>query len=480
MNRRDFLTSSAALATAPLLDSFTYAAAPGANERIRVAVMGVRGRGRAHVSALLAQPNVEIAYLCDVDKEAIGPTLARIEKASGKTPIVVQDVRKILEDRSVDALTIATPNHWHVLAALWACQAGKDVYVEKPISQSIVEGRRLTEAARKYGRMVQHGTQNRSNESIREAVDFMRAGKLGKVTLARAVNYKRRQSIGKHKTATAVPASVDYDLYVGPSPMTPLERLKLHYDWHWFWNFGSGDMGNQGVHQIDVALWGLGKKGLPRSVSSAAGRFAYDDDGETANTQMAVYDYGDCKLVCEVRNLESPTLLTVRTGNIWYGTEGYIVRDLATGNTCRAYLGKSKEPVPLGEGKADLGTLDNAHFANFLAAMRSRKADDLKADVEIGHYSSSHCHLANISYRLGKETAFNAPQGPFADKEAAETFQRLEQHLRDNKLDLNGIKYRLGRTLTVDAGNETLGEDKEANALLRRSYRKPFVVPDKV
>jgi predicted dehydrogenase len=445
-----------------------------------VGVVGVRGRGKSHIAALLAQPNVEIAYICDADKDVVGPALEQIQKAGGKAPTVVQDVRQVLQDKTVDAITVATPNHWHVLAALWACQAGKDVYVEKPISQTVAEGRRLVEAARKYNRIVQHGTQNRSNESIRAAVDFMRAGKLGKVTLARAVNYKRRQGIGKHKAPTAVPASVNYDLYCGPSPLKPLERQRLHYDWHWFWDFGSGDMGNQGVHQIDVALWGLGKNGLPRSVQSAGGRFAYDDDGETANTQVALYDYGDCQLICEVRNLESKLLLGVRTGDIWYGTEGYIVRDLATGNTCKAYLGKSKEPVPLGEGKGDVGLLDRAHFANFLAAMRSRKKEDLRAEAEVGHYSSALCHLANISYRLGRETAFGAGKGPFADRETTESFQRMEEHLRDNKLPLETTKYRLGRALTVEASSETLGADAEANALLRRSYREPFVVPDKV
>jgi len=480
MNRRIFLTQLSALAAVPELDSITWAGSRGANDRIRVAVAGVKGRGRSHIAALLAQPNVEIAYLCDADKDVVGPALGLIEKAGAKAPVVVQDVRKVLQDKTVDALTVATPNHWHVLAAVWACQAGKDVYVEKPISQTVVEGRRLVEAARKYHRIVQHGTQNRSNESIRAAVEFMRAGKLGKVTLARAVNYKPRKSIGKHKTATPIPASVDYDLYAGPSPLKPLERLRLHYDWHWFWDFGSGDMGNQGVHQIDVALWGLGKKGLPRSVQSAGGRFAYDDDGETANTQVALYDYGDCQLLCEVRNLDSKLLMGVRTGNIWYGSEGYIVRDLATGNTCKAFLGKSKEPVPLGEGKGDVGMLDRAHFANFIGAMRSRKTEDLHAEAEIGHYSSALCHLANISYRLGQETAFGAGRGPFADKEMAETFGRMEEHLRDNKLPLEATKYRLGRTLTVDASSETLGADRDANALLRRTYREPFVVPDKV
>lgn len=478
MNRRNFLTVSALSAT-PLLGARTWAAARGANDRIRVGVMGARSRGKAHITALLAQPGVEISHICDVDTQGIEAISQKIAKAQGKAPIFVQDARKILEDKTVDVLTIATPNHWHSLAAVWACQAGKDVYVEKPLSQTVLEGRKLIEAAKKYGRIVQHGTQNRSNESIRAAVEFMRAGKLGKVTLATAVDYKRRPGIGRHKGPGVIPSTVDYDLWLGPAAKKPLERIRLHYDWHWFWEYGSGDMGNQGVHQIDVAMWGLNKNGMPKTVNSAGGRFAYDDDGETANTQTAVFDYGDCRLICEMRNLDSKPLLGTRIGNIWYGSEGYIVRDLATGNTCKAYLGKSKEPMPLGEGKADLGTLERLHFANFLSAIRSRKADELRADAETGHFSSSLCHLANISHRLGKETPFGAKPPAFASDEAAEAFERQEAHLRDNKLAVPGTKYTLGQTLVVDAAGETLG-DPQANALLTRSYRAPFTMPEKV
>jgi hypothetical protein len=317
----------------------------------------------------------------------------------------------------------------------------------------------------------------------------MRAGKLGKVTLARAVNFKKRNGIGKHKVATPIPVSVDYDLYCGPAPKKDLERLNLHYDWHWFWDFGSGDMGNQGVHQIDVALWGLGKKTLPRSVQSVGGRFAYDDDGETANTQVALYDFGDCRLICEVRNLQSPPLLGVQTGDIWYGTEGYITRDLnGGGNNCKLFLGKSKEGVVMGDpadlgrqgdGKFDSTSLDKLHFANFIAAMRSRKSEDLHAEAEIGHISSSLCHLANISHRLATEAEFGG-KGASTDKEWNNSLEQFQEHLGANKLDLKGMKYRLGRTLTVDAERETLGDDKEANALLRRTYRQPFEVPEKL
>lgn len=481
VTRRTFLQHSAhaagAVAISALLPASVYSAAPGANERIRVAVMGVRGRGNAHISALLALKDIDIPYVCDVDKSVVGPAVTRIEKSGGK-PAVVQDIRKILEDKTVDAITIATTNHWHSLAAIWACQAGKDVYVEKPISQTFLEGRRLVEAARKYGRMVQHGTQNRSNPSIQGAIDFIRAGKLGKVTLARAINFKRRNGIGKHGGTVPIPASVDYDLYVGPAPMKPLGRSKLHYDWHWFWDYGSGDMGNQGVHQIDIARWAL-NKGLPLSIQSAGGRFLYDDDGETANTQVAVFDYGDCKLTCEVRNLASKPVEGVLTGDIIYGSEGMIVRNLHAGNSCKAYLGKSKELLQFGDAKIDGGALERDHFANFIAAMRSRKAMDLHAEALEGHFSSALCHLANISHRLGQLVPFEPGKPAFEDKDGAEQFQSMVSHLQENGLKPDG-KYLLGRKLMLNAETETLGSDRAANELMTRTYRRPFEVPEKV
>lgn len=483
IHRRDFLKQTAQVAgtaaVAATLPQSAWAAPAGANERIRVAVMGLRGRGKAHTAALLALKDVDIPFVCDVDTRVAGPVVEQIEKARGKAPTLVPDIRQILADKSIDAITIATTNHWHVLAAVWACQAGKDVYVEKPISQTVVEGRRLIEAAQKYGRIVQHGTQNRSNPSIREAIDFIRAGKLGKVTLARAINFKARKSIGKHSGTVPIAASVDYDLWLGPAPKKPLERKNLHYDWHWFWDYGSGDMGNQGVHQIDLARWALNKE-LPKSVVSVGGRFLYDDDGETANTQLAVYDYGDCRLICEVRNLPSKPVEGVLTGDIFYGTEGYIVRNNHTGNTCQAFMGKNKERIQFGEAKQDQGALDRLHFANFVGAMRSRKSGDLHASAVEGHYSSSLCHLANISHRLGTETPFEPTSRVFVDREPTELFQAMVEHLRENGLKLDAAKFRLGRKLLVNGTNETLGNDREANALLTRTYRTPFVVPDKV
>jgi predicted dehydrogenase len=484
LTRRTFLKNSlwftSVTAGADLLERPVRAAPLGANERLRVAVMGVHGRGRNHIANFLARKDAEVVCLCEVDNNVVSPALQQVEKATGKTPLVLQDIRKVLEDKSIDVLSIATPNHWHALATFWACQAGKDVYVEKPLSQTYAEGRVITTAARKYGRIVQHGTQNRSSPSLRAAVEFMKAGKLGKVTLARAINFKQRNGIGRHTATVAVPSGVDYDLWVGPAPMQPLRRKQFHYDWHWFWDYGSGDMGNQGVHQIDVARFGLGKE-LPHSVLSVGGRFLYADDGETANTQLAVFDYGDCQLVVEVRNLASKPVEGVRTGNVFYGTEGIIIRDLGNGNECRAFLGKKREPVPLTDEKSDVAHCERIHFGNFLAAIRSRRAEQLYADVLEGHYSSGLCHLANISHRLGQETPFEPRTRTFAgNQEATELFQSMQDHLRDAGLKMDAARYRLGPKLMLDAKTERFRDQPEANALLTRTYRAPFVLPEKI
>jgi predicted dehydrogenase len=480
LSRRTFLAGTAALATGSWMGWSSFRAL-GANNRIRVAVMGSRVRGRCHVSALLKQPNVEIAAICDVDPAEAATAAERIERRTQKKPPVVADIRKLLDDPSIDAIAIAAPNHWHSLAAVWACQAGKDVYVEKPISQTVVEGRRLVDAAARYGRIVQHGTQNRSNASVREAIAFLRAGKLGEIKLARAVNYKRRAGIGRHTTPGKVPTGLDYDLWLGPAAKTELARNQLHYDWHWFWETGSGDIGNQGVHQIDLALWGLDKRELPKSVASFGGRLGYDDDGQTPNTQVASFEFDDCRLICEVRNLPSSPLTagggSVQTGNIFYGSRGVLVRDLKD-NLCRAYLGSGEPPIVFGTGaKVDMDTLDQDHFANFLAAMRSRKPEDLRSDALSGHVASSLCHLANISHRTGQDLPFGErPPMVQKDSELADAFDRTMAHLTDNGVGPEGVRYRLGRPLVIDRQRETLG-DPQADLLLTRQYRAGFELP---
>ena len=317
-SRRQFLEDSmlaaaAAAAVGPAQYVFAAEEERSANEILNVAVLGVKGRGNSHIGGFVGNKKTRVTYLCDPD-EAIGQArVADVKKKQGTAPKYERDLRKVFEDKSVDIVSIATPNHWHSLAAIWAIQAGKDVYVEKPVSHNVSEGRRVVEAARKYNKVVQTGTQCRSMGGTLQAIEYIKSGKLGEVKLARGLCYKGRGSIGKRGTYEP-PKSVDYDLWCGPAPKAPLARPKLHYDWHWDWDTGNGDLGNQGIHQMDIARWGLGVEGLGQSVLAYGGRFGYEDAGETANTQVSIHDYGDKTLVFEVRGLKTPRLLGAGVG----------------------------------------------------------------------------------------------------------------------------------------------------------------------
>jgi predicted dehydrogenase len=444
----------------------------GPNDVIRVAVIGVNGRGMAHVGGFSRNGDSVVAAICDADKDVFGKAAKAITSKGGKEPVYYQDIRKLLEDKSIDAVSIATPNHWHSLAAIWAIQAGKDVYVEKPVSHNVHEGRMVVEHARKHGRIVQTGSQSRTNPGMRDFIAAVQGGKIGKVTLARGLCYKGRKSIGKIAKAGPPPASVDYNLWLGPAPArTDVPREKFHYDWHWQWDYGSGDLGNQGVHEVDKARWGLSKTAMPRSVVSLGGRFGYEDDGQTPNTQVCVFDYGDVQMVFEVRGLETKDLQGAKVGNIFYGSEGYAVSNSYSSGTLFDLKGQK---VAHFEGGAD-------HFGNFLKAVRSRKASDLTADIEEGHQSAALCHLANISYRLGTPLPLSKkPPLVVKNKNAEESFSRMLQHLTDNQVPLDKTNFRLGRELTVDAAKETFTNgSREANPLLARDYRKGFAVPNK-
>jgi predicted dehydrogenase len=483
INRRDFLQDSA-LAAAALASTGLVADSRAAervaaakkgqlNDQLRVAVVGVNGRGMSHVSAFAGNNklNTTITTVCDADSAVIGKAMKAIENKQGKAPTFEQDIRKVVEDKNIDIITIATPNHWHALAAIWALQNGKDVYVEKPVSHNVSEGRRIVETARKHNRICQTGTQSRSSTGLKEAMAFLHAGKIGKIKVARGLCYKPRGSIGKVDGPQPVPKSCDYNLWCGPAPMKPLMRKRLHYDWHWVWDTGNGDLGNQGIHEMDKARWGLGKNELSKSVVSVGGRFGYVDDGQTANTQICVFDYGDCELIFEVRGLLTKDLLGAKVGNIWYGTDGYMVCSNYSGAV--AYTPKG-EVIQQFKGGED-------HFANFIKAVRSRKVEDLNADILEGHLSSALCHLGNISYRLGDEQPFGQKPQAFAkDKDAGETFERMEQHLKDNKVALDTVKCRVGRKLNLEPTKEVFLGDKDANAMLTREYRKGFEVPEKV
>src|SRR5947207_2371939 len=300
ISRRSFLQTSVAGAAAWSLSPRSWSQVVGANEHIRVAVVGINGRGASHIDEFSKIKGARVVALCDVDRDVLH---RRAEKLEGVEKY--SDVRKLLENKDIDAISTATPNHWHSLITIWACQAGKDVYVEKPVSHNVFEGRQCVEAARKYNRIVQAGTQGRSNGAQREAFAWIKEGHLGKIKIARGLCYKRRPSIGKVDAPQPIPSQIDYDLWCGPALKLPLTRKKLHYDWHWVWNTGCGDIGNQGIHEMDKSRWALGKMELPPKIFSIGGRLGYVDDGETANTQMAVFDYGDVLLIFEVRGLPS-------------------------------------------------------------------------------------------------------------------------------------------------------------------------------
>jgi predicted dehydrogenase len=448
IKRRDFVTRSAGVLASTTM---VAKASPGfsilrgrPNETIRVAVVGVRGQGNAHIREYLQMKDVEIAALCDIDDSVMTRRLDEIEKASGKRPKGYVDLRQLLEDKSIDAISIATPNHWHSLMGVWACQAGKDVYLEKPCSHTYWEGRQVVEAARKYGRIVQHGTNSRGSLALREAMQKLEEGVIGDVYMARGLCFKWRDTIGK-KADAPVPEGVDYDLWLGPAPKRPFNPNRFHYNWHWNWDYGNGDIGNQGIHEMDIARWGLGVT-LPTKVMSMGGHYMFDDDQTTPNTQVATLEY-DRKgkkvlLVFEVRHWmtnneagigqrrDANGLVTDSNciGNTFYGSEGFMAIDGYT--SYKTFLGKKQEPGP--SRRAGGST-----WVNFIEAVRARKQSHLVADIEEGHLSSAAMHLANISYLTG-------------------------------------------RSIDFDPLKEQIRNDAAANAMLRRTYRAPFVVPEKV
>jgi predicted dehydrogenase len=428
-NRRTFLktTSVAAASASRIL---------GANDRIQVAVVGIGGRGRGHINEWARVPGAQIAALCDVNQEALERGQAQVLKLTRQNPKGYADMRELFADKGVDAVSMPLPNHWHALATIWAVQAGKDVYVEKPACHNVFEGRKMIEAARKYNRMVQVGSQSRTIAHKVRAMQLLQDGVIGKLYLAKGLCYKRRPSIGK-KPDQPVPPGLKWDLFLGPAPMRAFNENRFRYNWHWFWDTGNGDIGNQGVHEMDIARWGLGKAGHPVAVYSSGGKFIYDDDQETPNTQYAVLDYGDCELHFEVRGLVTDDTGALKrdgrntVGNLFYGADGYMSVD---DDGFRVYKGEDHKLV-MDEKAARSSTA--VHMENFANACRSRNYKDLTADVEVGVISANLCHLANISYRLKRRLEFDPAKWEFKG-------------------------------------------DSQANAMLTRKYRAPYIVPEKV
>lgn len=488
LNRRSFLKSAAVTGAAVSWSAKSWSQVFGANDTVRVAVVGFRGRGGDHLSGFSKIEGTRIAGLCDVDDAVLNREKRKWEDR-GISVEASKDIRRLLESRDIDAISIATPNHWHALGAIWAIQAGKDVYLEKPVSHNVWEGRKIVEAARKYKKIVQTGTQSRSSFAIKEAVEWVRAGHLGKITVARGLCYKPRVSIGKVDGPQPVPAGVDYDLWCGPAPMDPIRRKQFHYDWHWIWNYGNGDLGNQGIHQMDIARWFLGVNELSPRVVSAGGRFGYEDDGETANTQVIYHDYAPAPLIFEVRGLPA-SKSAVKNGG-WGaadmdkfpknrgGSVAVIIHCegghvLVPNYTSATAYDKDGNVLKEWRGAED-------HYANFIKAMRSRNHHELNADILEGHLSSALCHTGNISHRLGKQRR----QGEILESIRAnsafrESCQRMLSHLWENEVDLDKSPLSLGVALTMDPKTERFLGNRAANEMLTRPYRKPYVVPEEV
>ncbi|MCS7305796.1 MAG: Gfo/Idh/MocA family oxidoreductase [Thermoguttaceae bacterium] len=444
------------------------------NERITVAVIGVRGRGADHARIFASRKDCQVLYLCDCDR-AVGPALA--EKITPR-PKLVEDMREIFEDPRVDVVSIATPDHWHALAAIWAMQKGKDVYVEKPVSHNIWEGRRMVQAMQKYLRICQAGTQHRSTGSAQAAAQYIQEGKLGKIDWIVSFMYRPRSPIGPPGDYP-IPETVNYDLWCGPAPMQrPLRRKNFHYDWHWFWDYGNGELGNNGIHAVDLARKITGLQGLGQSVLTIGARH-FQDAGETPNSQLVIHDFGQITLVQEIRNLPSdqPPLGAVV---LIRGEAGYLV---ATWNTAAVFDREGKLVEKL-QGKGE------DHFANFLRAVWSRNPADLSAPILEGHISTSLTHLGKISYRLS-QPASNAEIRKALEKlphaeDVLVRWESLRQHLESHvaneaKIGMKIWPLRLGPVLKVDSEKETfIDAPTEATALLRRQYRPPYVVPEEV
>lgn len=424
LTRRQFLGASAAALAA---GAAAKRGASAANDRVRCAVAGLNIRGGQLIPGINGLDGAEVVALCDPDKDLLEEKAHELEEETGQRPAITADLREIMADDDVDAVFLCTPNHWHSLGAVWACEAGKDVFVEKPISHNLWEGRQVVAAAEQYGRVVQHGTQRRSNRRIYRAMERIRNGEIGDVYMMRCIVYGLRGSIGYHAVATP-PPELDWRLWQGPAPEQPYRPVYVHYNWHWFWDWGNGDLGNNAVHFSDLLLWATGKT-LPERVYSIGGRFGYDDQGETPNTQICNLTYGDGTIMTmEVRNRGTHSEGGVNFGVMFYGSEGYAVdTDL---------YDHSGSEIPDPEPEAmDAARTSGSHLQDFIDCVRSRDMDAIPAKALDGHYASAVCHLSNIAYRLGRELRF-------------------------------------------DPETETFPDDEQANALLRRQYRPGFEVPE--
>jgi len=441
VSRRSFLKNTAAASTAAIVaPTIVSAKVFGANDRINAAVLGLNGRGKSHIQGFMSQDNVQVTTFCDPDMNILKERQKEFKDKYGDDVALEQDLRRVMDNKDIDVISIATPNHWHSLAVIWACQAGKDAYVEKPGSHNIWEGRKMVEAVHKYDRIVQHGVQLRSSPAVNKAIQLLREGYIGRVYMSRGLVFRMRGDIGD-KGFSPVPEGVDYDLWTGPAPMRPFTENLVHYNWHWHWDYGNGDVGNQGIHETDLCMWGL-DVGFPTKITAMGGKFLWNDCKEVPEVLTSTYHYPDEDKIIqfEVRPWYTNTEEGVTVGNIFYGDKGVLVVDGY--NKFKTYLGPKREPGISGDdGEMAASGIDrgaggtDGHFANFIEAVRKHDASILNAPVETAHLSSGLAHLGNIAYRLGK-------------------------------------------VLTFNPSSETFVNDPEADQMLTRNYRGKYVVPE--
>jgi predicted dehydrogenase len=478
---------SSLAASAGLTLASPFSRVRGANDDIRVAVVGINGRGGSHIGAFDEMEGVRLAALCDVDRNVLDKRAKKFEDKNIKLDKYV-DIRELLENKNIDAISIATTNHWHSLATIWACQAGKDVYVEKPCSHNVFEGRKCVEAARKYKRIVQHGTQSRASKSWAKRVAAAQSGKYGKLLVSKAwasKNGRGRWSIG-FKPIQEPPENLDFNIWLGPAPKQPYHENIVHYNWHWFWDFGNGEIGNQGVHQMDIARWAIKNSRLPKSAISMGGRWVnstpghppFTDQAQTPNCQLTIMDFGGPLLVFEVIGLVDRAGLDgkkypKKVSNEFYLEEGVIKGD-------KFYPKGSDKSEPIVDVDVDMGPGDI--FENFIECMRTRKRRELHADIAKAHLSSACCHLGNISYRLGKQVSGKTrPDVLDKHEEVAKSWDTIQQTVKGTLgLDISKNTYQLGPMLRFRPKAEKFVDNPQANKLLTRPYRRPFVVPEQV
>lgn len=484
LTRRYFLKSAAvagaAAATHHHLQAQETKRSTSPSEKIGIAVIGAGGRGSSHLSAFSGSSDSEVLYICDVDEKQAQKKMKGVEEKQGRAPTFLQDFRKALEDPNVDAISTATPNHWHALVSILAMQAGKHVYVEKPVSHNVWEGRQAVKWSDQLKLLCQCGTQSRSSPSLKAAVAWVQEGNLGAIQYAIGTCYKPRKSIGKLDKPLEIPETIDYDMWCGPAAKVDLYRPRLHYDWHWDFNTGNGDMGNQGIHQMDIARWFLGEQKLSPRVMSIGGRVGYEDAGDTPNTQIVYHDYEKAPLIFETRGLPAKDLdwkngmdnyRGSRIGVIVQCENGYVV--VPSYSKATAYDNDGNE-VQSWSGGGD-------HFQNFLDAIKSGKREDLNADILEGHLSSALCHTGAISHMLGSTMTKEQVDDHVNETKNSlwrDSWDRMAQHLAANNVDVSDPKLSVGPFLKMDADSETFPGNDSANTLLTRDYREGYVVPD--